>query len=678
MGADDSTSGEDEAVELKVADDHVAALTRAKPVKAVEELIWNGLDADAENVSVEFEFNNMDGLESIVVRDDGHGIHHDTREESFGNLGGSPKRTKDKTPGGRTMHGKLGKGRFRAFALGALVRWVSRYEDGDSVKEWSIRGDLANLRRFPGTKPEIVKDGKKGTTVTVSNVTLASPTQLTSEAARDDLLLDLAPYLRSNPDVNVTLRDEVLDPEAVIESEDDYQLMADVGGVPISAKLVIIGWNFSVQRRLLFCTPEGFARYEETAGIQAKGSDFTAYVMSDVLAEMSEAELPVAEMDPRIRALGEAARDKLREHFKAREALKRHALIEQWKAEGTYPFEDDATPIARVERQVFDILAVNVHDRLPGFEAGTTEGRWLMFKLLRQALETNPSSLKTILTEVLKLPKAEQDDFAEMLQRAKLSGIVRAAKVVSDRVKFLAGLTDILFEPVTKKLLKERSQLQRILVEDLWVFGEGYYLGSDDQSLKALLAAHITVLGREQIAGDVKDINGEDAIPDLMLYRKYAARQEGHFDHLVIELKRPSVKGGQDEIGQIQKYAFTVQKDPRFDKEKTRWTFVLVVNDVDEMGDQLCTQTDREYGHVTQRDNLNVFVWKWSRVLQDCQWRHEFYRKQLDLELQEGDGRAFVEQKHAHLLPEVDRGAKVKKPGKGKKPPAQPRKAAAR
>ncbi len=574
------------------------------------------------------------------------------------------------------MHGKLGKGRFRAFALGALVRWVSRYEDGNVVKEWSIRGDLANLRRFPRTKPEAVEGGRKGTTVIVSNVTLASPTQLTSEAARDDLLLDLAPYLRSNPDVKVTLRDEVLDPDAVIESEDEYELKGDVGDEPISAKLVIIGWTFSVQRRLLFCTPEGFARHEEAAGIQAKGSDFTAYVMSDVVAKMSEAELPVAEMDPRIRALGEAARDKLREHFKAREALKRHALIELWKAEGTYPFEDDATPIARVERQVFDILAVNVNDRLPGFEGAPPESRWLTFKLLRQALESNPSSLKIILTEVLKLPKAEQDDFAEMLQRAKLSGIVRAAKVVSDRVKFLAGLTDILFEPATKKVLKERAQLQRILVEELWVFGEGYYLGSDDQNLKSLLDAHVNILGRQQIAEEVKDINGEEAIPDLMLYRKYPDRREGYFDHLVIELKRPSVKGGQEEIGQIQRYAFTVQKDSRFDKEKTRWTFVLVVNDVDEMGEQLCTQTDRQYGHVTQRENLNVFVWKWSKVLQDCQWRHEFYRKQLELELQEGDGRTFVEQKHAHLLPHVDRGAKVKKPAKEKKPRAQSGKAA--
>ncbi len=681
MSADDSTTGDEDAVELKLAHDHVAGFAKArKPILAVEELIWNALDADADNVWVEFEYNDLDGLESIVVTDDGHGIHPATREESFGTLGGSPKLGKDKTPNRRTMHGKQGRGRFRAFALGSLVEWVSRYKDGDVVKEWSIRGDSSNLRWFPHTKPEVIERGAPGTAVIVSNLTVPSPTSLTSEAAQHDLLLDLAPYLRSYPGVTITLDDHVLDPEAVIESEDKYDLAADVDGVPISATLVILEWNFSVQRRLLFCTPDGFQRHEELASIQAKharGSDFTAYVMSDVIAQMSDPELDMGEMEPRIRGLAEAARDKLREHFKAKEALKHSALIELWKAEGTYPFEGEATPIGHVERQVFDILAVNVNERLPGFESGTRESRWLTFKLLRQALETNPSSLNIILTEVLKLPSVEQDEFAEMLQRATLSGIVKAAKVVTDRIKFLAGLRDILFDPVSKKLLKERYQLQRILVEELWVFGEGYYLGLDDQNLKALLAAHLNILGRQQIAEDVRDINGDEAIPDLMLYRQFPDdRQRGHFDHLVIELKRPSVKGGQEEIGQITRYGVSVQKDSRFDKARTRWKFVLVVNDLDEMGEQLCTQRDRPYGHVHQSANLDVIVKKWSDILQDCQWRHEFYRKKLELELEDGDGRAFVERKHAQFLPKAEQGEKKKKSKSPKTARPQPRKVA--
>ena len=130
-------------------------------------------------------------------------------------------------------------------------------------------------------------------------------------------------------------------------------------------------------------------------------------------------------------------------------------------------------------------------------------------------------------------------------------------------------------------------------MRELWIFGDKYLLGLDDQSLKALLAAHMNILGREQLAEDVKDIDGADAIPDLMLYRRYADREQGHFEHLVIELKRPSVKAGSEEISQIENYAFTILSDPRFDKAKTRWTFVLVVNDLDALGNRSANRSRR-------------------------------------------------------------------------------------
>ena len=81
---DDSTPA---PVELGVADDHVAAFTKArKPIIAIEELVWNALDADAENISVELDFTKLGGLDWILVHDDGHGMDPAEREQSFGNL----------------------------------------------------------------------------------------------------------------------------------------------------------------------------------------------------------------------------------------------------------------------------------------------------------------------------------------------------------------------------------------------------------------------------------------------------------------------------------------------------------------------------------------------------------------------------------------------------------------
>jgi hypothetical protein len=64
-GADDATPA---PVDLSVADDHVAAFAKArKPIIAIEELVWNALDADAENISVELDFTKLGGLDSILV-----------------------------------------------------------------------------------------------------------------------------------------------------------------------------------------------------------------------------------------------------------------------------------------------------------------------------------------------------------------------------------------------------------------------------------------------------------------------------------------------------------------------------------------------------------------------------------------------------------------------------------
>ncbi len=144
----------------------------------------------------------------------------------------------------------------------------------------------------------------------------------------------------------------------------------------------------------------------------------------------------------------------------------------------------------------------------------------------------------------------------------------------------------------------------------------------------------------------------------------------GEYEHLVVELKRPKLVAGGDEIGQIRKYAYTVSEDPRFDKGKTRWTFVLVVNDLNALGEAECRpQAGRKYGHIAAHDNLDIYVLKWSSVIQDCEWRHEFYRQELDLEVQEADAREYVEKKYAEYIPQSD-GTGAAKPPVAKPAPA--------
>src|ERR1700722_18842307 len=112
------------AYPVEVQPDFLEKITRAKPPQALAELIWNSLDADARNVSIRFGHNDLGRMSKIQIRDNGTGIVYDKAPELFKRLGGSWKR-----PGAHTnkenrfLHGQEGRGRFKAFALGAAAQW---------------------------------------------------------------------------------------------------------------------------------------------------------------------------------------------------------------------------------------------------------------------------------------------------------------------------------------------------------------------------------------------------------------------------------------------------------------------------------------------------------------------------------------------------------------------------
>jgi len=113
----------DKVLQVEAQEDFVEKLTVASNAGALAELIWNGLDAEATKVSVEVD-NSSIGLSSIRVRDNGHGIPPEEAEALFMHLGGSWKRSSNKSKNGkRVLHGEEGKGRFRAMALGRVAEW---------------------------------------------------------------------------------------------------------------------------------------------------------------------------------------------------------------------------------------------------------------------------------------------------------------------------------------------------------------------------------------------------------------------------------------------------------------------------------------------------------------------------------------------------------------------------
>ena len=277
-----------------------------------------------------------------------------------------------------------------------------------------------------------------------------------------------------------------------------------------------------------------------------------------------------------------------------------NATIDQWKSDGIYPFSaEPLTCVEFVERQVFAMVATVVAQRLPAFEGAPKLHKAFQLRMLRHAIETTPGALRRILDEVLELPREHCQAITSVLEDASMSSVFATARLITDRLRFLVGLESILFDAGPRKLLKERSQLHRIIAQNCWLFGEDFTLSVDDRSLTEVLRAHKRLLGDHIVIDEpVSHPTLGTGIVDLMLSKTIRLNTAYGLMHLVVELKAPGVKVDHAEICQIEKYALTIMDDRRFHAAGATWIFWVIS---DELGDYAAYRAGDSSGLIQRR-----------------------------------------------------------------------------
>ena len=626
--------------QIQVQDDHLAHIAQTrKPILALAELIWNAVDADATRIDVTLIDNDLNGLISIEVSDNGHGIPYFDAEKLFSRLGGSWKRYRRYSiEEKRIIHGKEGLGRFRAFSLGSVVNWdVRAVDSAGNLQQYSISMLKDHLRSVQISATVPVTDQRcRGVTVTISEPEKELRSLLV-ETAQDELTQIFALYLRQYPNVQIVYSGTVINPRSVEELSTPYDLpeIETSDGRKFKASLEIVEWHIKVVRRLFFCDANEFPLDETSPGIHAPDFEFTAYLKSDYFDELHTANmLDIANMDPVFDHCLNAAKGVMREHFRRRVAAKAVGLVEVWRKEEIYPYDGEPTNfVEKAKREVFNVLALNVNTYLPEFTTSDEKTKRFQFRLLRQALEHAPADLARIVTDVLDLPADKRKELAELLDRTTLSAIISASRLVADRLEFLNGLETIIFDTNLKERVRERSQLHHIVAENAWMFGEQYNLSVDDRSLTEVLKKHIGANGMEvEIDRPVTRADGSRGIIDLMFSRNIQLAGAKDREHLVVELKRPTVKIDSVVTAQIESYAFAVADDERFRSVPAKWVFWAVSNDMDEVVERKVSQKDRANGILFQGEEQRITIWvkTWGQVINDCKSRLRFFAEKLN------------------------------------------------
>lgn len=651
-------------ITVELRRDHLESMAKVKkPILGVAELIWNGLDADAEKVEVHLLRNGLSGLDVISVTDNGNGMPHDEAIQAFRGLGGSWKKGTGRTKKhNRFLHGKYGKGRFRAFALGTVVRWDTRYRENGCVCRYTIEGKREKLGSFLVGSPVRSNETRTGTTVEVVGIE-KNFTTLDRDQAVPYLTEQFALYLMQYPDVLVLYDGERIDPATIHDRTRSYDFAVSVKDgddeteVPI--EMTLIEWKQQLGRGIYLCDENGFTLEQCKAGIHAPGYSFSVYLKSEYFRRLEEDGnvLVLEELDPFCDAALRKAKDLLRDHFRERTAEKAGHLVEEWKKQQVYPYEGEPTDIvARTERQVFDILALNLAEFSPTFGESDVRDKRITFELLRHAVESNPSLVRRILVKFLGLPEEKKEELAQLLERTSLEAIITASKVVADRLDFLRGLQVLLFDAKSRKDFLERRQLHRILAQATWLFGEQFNLTADDENLREVLVKHQALLGDDdkEFFDPVIREDGREGIVDLVLSRSVPMPDRNEHFHLVIELKRPKVPIGDKEISQINSYANAVCGDERFDSARTKWVFLAVSDELTDTARRMANQSNRPPGIVYDYEGGRVTVWakEWNEIINECSARMAFFRERLECRVDRGTALEFLDATYAKYLPE--------------------------
>jgi hypothetical protein len=640
-------------LEIAVQPDFLERQAKAQPLNAIAELVWNALDADSTNIDVHFDSNAL-GLSAVRVVDNGHGIPYEEAPELFTKLGGSWKKharcTRIKK---RMLHGFEGRGRFKAFSLGRSIEWDTVYKKQDGTfgtyKISMLEDDISHVNI---SDEKATNSNSTGTSVTISELHQQFRT-LDSNDSRQEMSELFALYMMNYRDISISYGSIRIDPGLVILNTKKIELSSVEGdGKQIAFELEVIEWKTGTSKNLYLCSTDGFPLLQAANRFQIGDFHFTAYLKSDFISQAhNENYLELAENQTPLNKKIIEAQEAIKNYFRARSAEDASTIVEGWKNENVYPFVGEAkSVIEKVERDVFNIVAIKVNDYLPEFTTSSTKNKAFHLRMLKQAIEKSPEDLQIILNEVLDLPKRKREEFAKLLKETSLSAIISASKLVADRLKFLSGLETLLFSPDLKPFLKERSQLHRMLADNTWLFGEEFTLSVDDQSLTEVLRKHKELLGEEiEIDAPVKHIAKKRGIIDLMLSRAIRNHRPNEFEHLIIELKAPRVKISAKEVVQIEQYAISVADDERFRDINVRWHFFVVSDDYDKYANFRMG----ENGMISGKDNMKIAVTTWSKIIEQNKARLQFFQEKLEHQVDKGTALAYVRKKYEQLLTNV-------------------------
>lgn len=601
----------------------------SKPVTALFELISNSFDANSDRIDISFHENQLGGLDSISVIDNGQGISPKTFKERFQKVGVRPNSH------GIGQFGRFGLGRFSVFKLGSKSEWSSISKDGNRFIELSFSMANDNTQRM--IKTYVAQKRITGTKVEIQNIyddvlKKISPTQL-----KNEIILGFLVYLLAHPTKSIFVNGEKLSTDEFIDktSLSESEITIDDKIVKVSLRHIITKRSLSREKllnNLLFFADGKLCRSEK---IESRcPSNYLALVDSTYISELLQSNREsIAEMDSGFNSIVSWANNEIEKYLEDIKLSSAKNFLEEARGQEFYPYSgSNVSPQSAAKQAIYDVALEKIDEHIDlGKLPKKTQA--VIFNLLNRAMSN--SNILEVLSEVAKLSDEDFDKFRRVLEKTTLEQIIRLSDEITRRLEFLNSLHEITYGNISKRLA-ERKHLHKILEQHCWIFGEKYQLTTSDRSFRTIISKQRETAGLTNVEDNsLKDIKEYNLIPDLFMTASRSFPIDPKHHNLIVELKAPKVKLSNEEITQIKKYASVVRTSPELSKISSSWELFLVSSDLSDDVEAERTQQNRPVGLIFEQSGMKVWVFKWSELIQKSKDEMQLVRDHLKMKTDE-------------------------------------------
>jgi hypothetical protein len=258
--------------------------------QALAEYLWNGFDARATTLEINYTANALGFIDSLEISDNGYGINLENLAAKFDPFYESEKALQLPINKNRSvMHGKNGVGRLTFFKFANDAEWQTTFLQGEFLQSGRIRIGVSTLNNYQSQLLDLPLRQSTGTRVIFSNLKISD----------ENLLQEIIPFLKSEfcwfLELNkkngyaILVNGEVLDyGDNIQHFEENIELKHPESNTLFRLKFV--QWKESLHKELskaYFINEKGEEMYKEYTTLNKKADEFfhSVYIESEFFTD---------------------------------------------------------------------------------------------------------------------------------------------------------------------------------------------------------------------------------------------------------------------------------------------------------------------------------------------------------------------------------------------------------